>query len=46
VVKLKLLLTGAQQGTRASSGSLALHLNVRFAPSAGTASKQKLTIKF
>jgi PKD repeat protein len=46
VLKLKLLLTGAQQGTRASSGSLALHLNVRFAPSAGTASKQKLTIKF
>ncbi len=46
VAKLKLKLTGTQKGTLASSGGLNLLLSIRFAPSVGRASRQKLTIKF
>jgi PKD repeat protein len=46
IAKLKLKLTGAQHVTLASGGKLDLLLSVRFAPSVGRASTQKITIKF
>jgi hypothetical protein len=46
VAKLKLKLTPSQRGTLASGGRLGLLLSIRFAPSVGRASTQKLTIKF
>jgi hypothetical protein len=46
VSKLNLKLTGAQHGTLARGGKLDLLLSVRFAPSVGAASTQKLKISF
>ncbi len=46
MAKLRLKLTGSQHGTLANGGKLALQLKLRFVPSTGTASSQKLTIRF
>jgi chitodextrinase len=46
VAKLKLKLSPTQHGTLASGGRLNLLLSIRFAPSVGRASTQKLAIKF